>query len=150
VTARVWVGCLGCYNGGRLVGTWIDAVEANLTMTSWVEHGGRVPADHAVEAHEELWVMDFECMPFLDGESSPAEAQRIGESWRGCSRIGPDVRWSASMCRLRSPEPGTSSVCRACTFTISAMRALHVQRMCRARRSRTSWTAAVTARSGPR
>lgn len=26
-TARMWVGCLGCYNGGELVGEWMDAAD---------------------------------------------------------------------------------------------------------------------------
>jgi hypothetical protein len=36
-TVRAWVGCLGCYNNGNLVGEWIDGtecadlVEAGLT-----------------------------------------------------------------------------------------------------------------------
>ena len=28
VRPRVWVGCLGCYNAGRLVGRWVDAEDA--------------------------------------------------------------------------------------------------------------------------
>lgn len=30
--AKVWVGCLGCYNGGALVGEWFDAGEAPEDM----------------------------------------------------------------------------------------------------------------------
>lgn len=28
-TPRVWVGCLACYNAGRLVGDWHDASDAD-------------------------------------------------------------------------------------------------------------------------
>lgn len=28
-TPRAWIGCLACYNEGRLVGDWFDAVTAD-------------------------------------------------------------------------------------------------------------------------
>ena len=57
---RAWVGCLSCYNAGRLHGEWLDAVDA---------------ADWACErpGHEEMWVMDHEGLG-LSGECSPTEA----------------------------------------------------------------------------
>ncbi|WP_283205483.1 antirestriction protein ArdA [Glutamicibacter sp. V16R2B1] len=34
-TLRVWVDCLHCYNSGRLVGEWFDAVDADeVTLTA--------------------------------------------------------------------------------------------------------------------
>lgn len=80
---RVWVGCLGCYNGGTLAGEWFDAADAPLSMEDFVIRlvgDTRLPQAHYREAHEELWVMDHEGFDgFLTGECSPIEAQRIAE-----------------------------------------------------------------------
>jgi len=79
--AKVWVGCLGCYNGGTLVGEWFDAAGAPVEMAEFnqsVTMSQRVYQDHVIETHEELWVMDFEGFGgWLKGECSPMEAQRI-------------------------------------------------------------------------
>lgn len=69
---RVWVGCLACYNGGRLVGEWVDAVEA----------GDCVPCRR--RDHEERWCFDHEGLP-ITGECSPDEAQRLAESMTACA-----------------------------------------------------------------
>ena len=70
---KVWVGCLACYNEGKLVGRWIDAIEA----------GEKSPEDiHGMSTnHEELWCFDIDDATglFLTGEMSPMEAQRIAE-----------------------------------------------------------------------
>jgi antirestriction protein len=72
-TPRVWVGCLGCYNAGKLIGRWVDAVDAE-TVTA--ESLGLTPSIY--DYHEELWVFDLEDFgDFLKGECSPAEAQRV-------------------------------------------------------------------------
>jgi antirestriction protein len=87
-TASVWVGCLGCYNGGALVGEWFDAADAPTAMAEFdaaIWTGSRPASktsqtrrDHIAESHEELWVMDFEGFGgWLKGECSPMEAQRI-------------------------------------------------------------------------
>ena len=60
---RAWVGCLACYSEGRLVGEWVDAVDAD-TFT---------PCQRP--DHEEWWVMDHEGLP-ISGECSPSEATR--------------------------------------------------------------------------
>ncbi|WP_282703728.1 antirestriction protein ArdA [Streptomyces sp. CC219B] len=73
VDPRVWIGCLACYNAGRLVGDWYSADTADLVT----------PADlHKREtSHEELWVMDHEGFcGALDGECSPSEAAEIAEA----------------------------------------------------------------------
>ncbi|PVU81323.1 hypothetical protein DDP54_15595 (plasmid) [Cellulomonas sp. WB94] len=76
----VWVGCLGCYNGGALVGAWFDATDAPQDMAEFAAAGVKVPGAHALEAHEELWCFDFEDTSGLfTGECSPAEARRLGE-----------------------------------------------------------------------
>jgi antirestriction protein len=44
-TPRVWAGCLACYNGGALVGAWMDATDAD-------ELGASVAAMLAGPGHE--------------------------------------------------------------------------------------------------
>lgn len=81
---RAWVGCLGCYNGGALVGDWFDATECPTDMDTFnivTSLEGETPRPaHIIEAHEELWVFDHEGFDgFLTGECSPHTAQRIAE-----------------------------------------------------------------------
>lgn len=64
---NVWVGCLACYNEGRLTGEWVDALEAS-------EY---VPCN--LVGHEEWWVFDTNT-PWITGECSPSEAQAIAEA----------------------------------------------------------------------
>ena len=70
-TMRVWVGCLSCYNDGRLVGSWVDATEA----------AEFVPCDRP--GCEEWWVFDTDGLPGL-GECSPDEAQRYAKTVQAC------------------------------------------------------------------
>jgi antirestriction protein len=82
-TPRVWIGCLGCYNAGALVGAWIDATEGE----DYEPHdaiggdaGFDVPPCGRIEGSDERWVFDHEGFGgFLTGECSPSEAQRIAE-----------------------------------------------------------------------
>lgn len=73
-TFRVWVGCLACYNEGRLVGEWFDAADAPQDMDDFVE---RVKHPSAT-THEELWCFDIENSP-VDGEMSPMDAVKYAE-----------------------------------------------------------------------
>jgi antirestriction protein len=60
---QAWVGCLACYNEGRLTGEWVDGVDA----------ADYVPCERP--GHEEWWVMDHEGYgTLIDGECSPQEA----------------------------------------------------------------------------
>jgi antirestriction protein len=77
---------LGCYNGGRLVGDWFDAVDAPQDMDAFNDVIDTAPGSiddgtrrlHVAEGHEELWCMDHENFAgMLDGECSPVEAARI-------------------------------------------------------------------------
>lgn len=78
-TPRIWVGCLACYNDGRLVGHWTDAVDYDEG-----DYRATLPercAGFASVPHEELWVMDHEGFAgFLSGECSPTHAQEIAEA----------------------------------------------------------------------
>lgn len=66
---RAWVGCLGCYNAGRLIGDWHDAVDA-ADVTIEDLHGGKP----CPEGGDELHCFDTEGIGH--GECSPAEATR--------------------------------------------------------------------------
>lgn len=88
---RVWIGCLFCYNGGRLVGKWFDAITAG-DVTSNDVHGYNQQAwmryrdergfiERLVDTHEELWVMDMdETEGWLTTECSPLYAQDVAET----------------------------------------------------------------------
>lgn len=78
---RVWIGCLGCYNEGRLVGEWTPAEDAESVTVEYL-HDTQLSASDRIQGHghEELWVMDHEGFGgLLTGECSPAEAQRLAE-----------------------------------------------------------------------
>lgn len=69
---RVWIGCLACYNGGRLMGEWYEASEAG-EVTPETIHG-------RATSHEELWCFDIENAPQGHrNEMSPMEAQAIAD-----------------------------------------------------------------------
>lgn len=80
---RVWVGCLGCYNAGALVGSWVDALEAeSLEPHDHLAAAGiSLPACGRLEGADERWCLDLEGFEgFIPGECSPAEAQRVAEA----------------------------------------------------------------------
>lgn len=85
VEPRAWVGCLACYNGGELVGAWVEGIEAADSIPG--EDGGpeitalrSVWDVHFGEGHEEWWVFDHEGYgSLIPGECSPAEAQAKAE-----------------------------------------------------------------------
>lgn len=71
-TFRVWIGCLACYNNGRLVGQWHDADQAG-DVTPEDVHGKPT-------SHEEIWCFDIENAPKGHREEmSPMEAQRLAD-----------------------------------------------------------------------
>ncbi|WP_369186501.1 antirestriction protein ArdA [Streptomyces sp. R08] len=73
IQPRVWIGCLACYNAGRLVGDWYDGDTAD-DVTPEDLHG-------RATSHEELWVMDHDGFSgALDGECSPCEAAEIARA----------------------------------------------------------------------
>ena len=68
-TPRVWIGCLACYNDGRLAGDWFDAASAD-EITTYDVHGRD-------SSHDELWCFDIENIP-MRREMSPSEAAEWG------------------------------------------------------------------------
>lgn len=73
-TPRVWIGCMSCYNSGRLVGEWFPAAGADLVTVDAVHASSRLPRWDC----EELWCYDHEGLP-ITGECSPMEAARWAE-----------------------------------------------------------------------
>ncbi len=77
---RVWVGCLACYNDGRLVGIWIDADQAaDLTGRELHRRAGSEwdvrDRNTGYGPHEELWCLDVEGFPgSLNHEMDPSTA----------------------------------------------------------------------------
>lgn len=82
---RVWVGCLGCYNDGRLIGEWADAADADPVEMGLAElgpEGADYRGPFCKRCHaDEFWCFDQEGLaPFIDGECSPAAAQALAET----------------------------------------------------------------------
>lgn len=88
---RVWIGCLACYNEGRLRGDWFSAAEA-ADVTPRQIHGGRATS------HEELWVFDHDNIP-VDGEFAPMDATGWAEAYDELD--SPDL-WPALCAWVRS------------------------------------------------
>ena len=72
-TPRAWIGCLACYNAGRLIGDWFDAATAD-EVTTYDVHGAHSRAD----SHDELWCFDHENIP-VRGELAPLTAAVWGK-----------------------------------------------------------------------
>jgi len=59
-TPRVWVGCVACYADERLVGEWVDAINADTSTPC--------------PSHDVFWVFYLDhCQGLSDGECSPIE-----------------------------------------------------------------------------
>lgn len=83
-TLRVWVGCLACYNAGKLRGEWVDAIDAD-EMTPERLHG-------RATSHEELWCLDTDDpWHIIPGECSPMDAARYGRMVEAIQADGYDV-----------------------------------------------------------
>ncbi|WP_231447124.1 antirestriction protein ArdA [Brevibacterium zhoupengii] len=70
---KVWIGCLYCYNSGRLVGEWFDAIVADEVTLTDVHRS----ASGSRDGCEELWCLDVDDMP-VHREMSPSEAAEWG------------------------------------------------------------------------
>lgn len=88
-TMKVWIGCLACYNDGKLTGNWYPALEAGEVTTKAlhaaagmeVNDEGYPPGMELYGPHEEFWCMDTDnSPPGYTGEMSPTEAQLIAEA----------------------------------------------------------------------
>lgn len=92
---QVWVGCLACYNDGRLMGAWFDASDVG-ELTSDELHKANDPHRHDLKdqregygQHEEIWCFDIEGFGPWDHEMSPYEAFRKDAAiTKVCERTG--------------------------------------------------------------
>lgn len=94
--ARAWVGCLGCYNSGRLIGKWINAEgAADVTgqgLATLENVGGYIAPRCVICFGDEFWVMDHEGLEgFISGECSPQEAQEAAEKLQELESEGLDI-----------------------------------------------------------
>ena len=55
--SKVWVGCIGCYNEGNLVGKWMDADQVE---EAWESDGGLNSAVCTKPLHEEWRIHDYD------------------------------------------------------------------------------------------
>jgi antirestriction protein len=81
-TPRAWVGCLGCYNNGKLVGAWLDREQADTPELGGLarEMVGQFGSlfGCVVCGSDEFWCFDVENLP-MASEMSPAEFVRHAE-----------------------------------------------------------------------
>lgn len=102
-TPSVWIGCLSCYNAGRLVGEWYDALDAENVTTADLHLRDGIDASDC----EELWCMDVDNMPVTE-EMSPVEATAWGKL---AAEAGEDVEAFTAWCRMYGyTSPGDVSV----------------------------------------
>ena len=83
-TPRAWVGCLGCYNSGDLVGEWMDSHTAgDAVLWPFVRQMNDGRELCARCGSDEFWVFDHEGLPdgVLDGECSPLHFAEIATAW---------------------------------------------------------------------
>ena len=112
-TPRAWIGCLACYNDGRLVGDWVDAVRTGIGSRGTVAEEVQVEAGllvdafsllvHAhnlrVEVFRLLWIFDTDHGVVLRPDQLPGTALSRGRRYHS---IGLRVR-----CELRSGDSST-------------------------------------------
>lgn len=91
---RVWVGCLGCYGCGRLVGRWYDIDDVEDVTIAGVHEG-----IYVWPSCEELWVMDTDGMP-VNEEMSVSRAKEWAEIIEqvGVDNVGALGAWVQSGC----------------------------------------------------
>ncbi len=110
---RVWVACLACYNEGRLVGEWVEAIDADAVTVKGLHHSAGFASDglesadgarwvpegtHTVDLsdHEELWCMDTDGFgELIDGECSPDEAARVAALLADVHDVAALAAWRA-------------------------------------------------------
>lgn len=101
---RVWIGCLACYNEGRLIGQWYDATEAGEVTTQDLhanegivtDKAGYVQGKEIYGPHEELWCFDVEA-PVKEWarEMSPMEASKLAADFEEATGALDNCPWQA-------------------------------------------------------
>lgn len=75
---RVWIGCLACYNGGKLVGEWFDLDDIEDVTSDDLHKAAGV--NIAAGTHEELDVFDTDNLPDVFGEITHNVAIELGRA----------------------------------------------------------------------
>jgi antirestriction protein len=76
-TPRVWIGSLGAYNAGKLIGRWVDAVDVDELREAASEVQKEAEQALGYEAGDEIMLADREGFGDLIGEYEPLE--RVAE-----------------------------------------------------------------------
>lgn len=95
MTTTVTAPCESCYAAGRLVGVWVDAVDAAEIGAADIHAGSGV--DPVAQGCEEFVCMDTDGLP-TTGEPSLDQAARWGEIYE---EVGPE-QWPALCAWVRS------------------------------------------------
>ena len=95
-TPKAWVGCLGCYNNGSLIGKWLDGescADLEGAGLAKIETHGDYTAPRCVRCGgDEFWVMDHEGYgDLLGGECSALEAQGVALAIAAIEDEGLDI-----------------------------------------------------------
>lgn len=96
---RAWVGCLSCYNGGRLTGAWLTGEQCSEELKDSAPQlagEGRYPSGAFFDqcrvcGGDEWWVMDHEGIGAYQVEMSPEEFGRIAAVFTELDADGYDV-----------------------------------------------------------
>lgn len=106
-TPAVWVGCMACYNAGKLVGEWVDAVNADKVTIQGLHTTFQV---HDCEG-EELWVFDTESLP-IAYELDPTTAVAWGKALEDVEsdELAAFAAWAASDAATRLPDSDVPDV----------------------------------------
>ncbi|GAB04569.1 antirestriction protein ArdA [Gordonia amarae] len=94
----IWLGCLHCYNSGRLVGHWFAASGADEVTLADVHRGSRV--DFASEGCEEIWGLDVENIA-VHREMDAIEAAQWGALY---DEVDDADEWQAISAWVRSGD----------------------------------------------
>ena len=100
---RVWIGCLSCYNEGRLIGEWFEAATADEVTLADV-HGTHSWAS----ARDELRVFGHENIP-VRGKLDPLAAAEWGRVY---TEVGPE-HWPALCAWVESGDYVAERTARA-------------------------------------
>lgn len=95
---RVWIGCLGHYNNGELLGKWIDSDEVEDITPEDIHDGPTT--------HEELWVMDSDGYGnLLTDECNPIYVADLENVLQSLERKRYEIEAYAGFCDNNGSEP---------------------------------------------
>lgn len=102
---HIWVGCLACYNEGRLAGEWFMAIDGDNIHPDHLHPKNFSP----MYPHEELWCLDQENFHgLITGECSPMEAAAAARFIEAVQETAgqSDVPWQVMVRLIGNLDPG--------------------------------------------